>query len=102
MNEFPYIEKVKNGIEEAYPKKKSSDEIPDLLTNDEIKLLLTKAENLWEDLQKNALGGYSGKNRPFHIQHIFREVIEEFGKRNTGLYLSFDEIKKIKETQNGT
>lgn len=36
--------------------------------------LLQRAEWLWEDLQKNELGGFSGINRPFWIVQAFKEV----------------------------
>jgi hypothetical protein len=65
---------------------------PELLTSDESRALLTAAENLWEDLQKNNLGGFSGVNRPFYILHKFRRVIEKFGHRDTGLQWSKNDL----------
>lgn len=58
---------------------------PELLSKEEAKALLAKAENLWADLQANNIGGYSGINRPFWILNHFKEVIEEFGRRDVGL-----------------
>lgn len=70
--------------------------LPELLTEDERARLLKKAEYLWEDLQKNNLGGYSGINRPFHILNQFKEVIEEFGNRDVGLHWSRDDLEAAK------
>lgn len=39
--------------------------------------LLKRAEQLWADLQRNELGGYSGINRPFWIAEQFRQVRED-------------------------
>lgn len=38
------------------------------------KRLMRKAELLWDDLEKNKLGGLSGINRPFWIIEILKEV----------------------------
>lgn len=57
---------------------------PELLSADESKALLTTAEMLWEDLQADKLGGFSGINRPFWILTKFKDVIEEFGHRDIG------------------
>lgn len=65
---------------------------PELLDKDESRALLTRAEHLWEDLQANNLGGYSGINRPFYILNEFRRVIEEFGHRDTGLQWSKSDL----------
>jgi hypothetical protein len=72
----------------------NADIIPnlDLLSPEEKKALLTKAENLWRDLERNELGGYSYGNRPFYILEAFRSAIEDFGKRNTGYRHSKNEI----------
>jgi hypothetical protein len=43
----------------------------------ERKTLLAKSEQLWDDLQRNELGGYSGINRPFHIAEVFKEIARE-------------------------
>lgn len=66
---------------------------PNLLSADEAKALLTRAEQLWADLEKNNLGGFSGINRPFYILHEFRSVIEEFGSRDVGLHWSKDQLE---------
>lgn len=58
---------------------------PELLTDDEKKLMLSRAEHLWTALQSNDLGGYSGINRPFYILFAFKEIIELFGNRDVGL-----------------
>ncbi len=58
---------------------------PDLLSEEESKELLSRAEDLWRDLQTNNLGGFSGINRPFWILFQFKQVIEEFGGRDVGL-----------------
>jgi hypothetical protein len=65
---------------------------PELLSAEEQKALLERAEHLWADLQSNNLGGFSGINRPFFILHEFRRVIEEFGHRDTGLSWSRDDL----------
>lgn len=59
-------------------------EYPDLLNEQERKDLLKEAEWLWDDLQKNKLGGFSDGNRPFFILYKFKDVIEKFGKRDIG------------------
>ena len=66
-----------------------------LLTNEEKQDLLKHAENLWRTLEENDLGGFSGINRPFWIVGVFREIIEEFGNRDTGLNWSNDDIEKL-------
>lgn len=38
------------------------------------KHLLLEAERLWQDLQRDELGGYSGINRPFHIRNVFEQI----------------------------
>lgn len=58
---------------------------PDLLSKEESRELLKLSEWLWEDLQKNNLGGYSDGNRPFYIKWKMEEAIERFGKRDIGL-----------------
>lgn len=65
---------------------------PELLSQDETKALLSKAENLWSDLQANNLGGFSDRNRPFWILNYFKDVIEEFGHRDVGLTWSKDAL----------
>ncbi|UAK23636.1 hypothetical protein [Sphingomonas nostoxanthinifaciens] len=65
---------------------------PQLLTKDETKDLLKQAEELWRDLKGNNLGGYSGINRPSWIVHQFRQVIEQFGNRDTGLLWSKNQL----------
>jgi hypothetical protein len=65
---------------------------PELLTDDERKSLLKDAEWLWEALQKNDLGGYSGGNRPFYILHAFKQVIEKYGHRDVGLNWSKNDL----------
>jgi len=65
---------------------------PHFLSDDEKKSLLQKAEYLWQDLQDNQLGGFSGINRPFWILSKFREVIEEYGNRDTGQTWSHNEL----------
>lgn len=67
------------------------------LTKEEKEDLLKHAENLWHSLQKkNDLGGYSGINRPFWIVSVFREIIEEFGNRDTGYTWSQDDLEKAR------
>lgn len=46
--------------------------------------LLKKAERLWEDLQKNQLGGFSGINRPFWIMYVFKEIRDAVRAEQTG------------------
>jgi hypothetical protein len=65
---------------------------PELLDRDEQHALLQRAEQLWSDLQRNDLGGYSGINRPFYILNEFKRVIEEFGHRDVGLHWSKDQL----------
>lgn len=69
---------------------------PQLLSEDEKKGLLEKAENLWSALEANNLGGLSGINRPFLILNEFREAIEQFGNRDTGLTWSINDLRKAK------
>lgn len=57
---------------------------PQPLTKDEEARLLARAEQLWRDLERNQLGGYSGINRPFWIVGEFKVAIEEFGNRDIG------------------
>lgn len=66
----------------------------DLLSTSERADLLKKAEGLWDRLQSNDIGGYSDANRPFYILACFRDVIEDYGKRNTGWHHSFEAIEK--------
>jgi hypothetical protein len=68
---------------------------PELLSKDEEAALLAQAEQLWEDLQRNNLGGFSGINRPFYILHEFRRVIEQFGHRDVGLTWSKNDLDAI-------
>lgn len=72
-------------------------EFPELLSEDERKSLLAEAEQLWDDLQKNSLGGYSGHNRPFHIFHVFKQVIEKYGHRDVGLTWSKNDLDELPE-----
>lgn len=65
---------------------------PELLSQDETKALIAKAEILWADLQANNIGGYSGINRPFWILCQFKDVIEEFGHRDVGLTWSKNDL----------
>lgn len=65
---------------------------PELLSATEGKELLGLAEELWSDLQRNNLGGYSGINRPFYILNEFRRVIEQFGRRDVGLHWSKNDL----------
>jgi hypothetical protein len=58
---------------------------PKLLSDAERKELLADAEWLWERLEANDIGGFSGINRPFYIMHAFKEVIEKYGGRDVGL-----------------
>lgn len=66
---------------------------PDLLSDKERELLLKKSELLFKDLMENQLGGYSDGNRPFFIMHVFKEVIEEYGRRDVGLKWSRDDLE---------
>jgi len=68
---------------------------PELLTTDEAKALLKRAEQLWSDLQKNDLGGFSGGNRPFYILWMMKQVIEVFGRRDIGQTWSKDELDSL-------
>ncbi len=65
---------------------------PDLLSEDERKALLTDAEWLWQRLEANDIGGFSGINRPFYIVHAFKEVIEKYGRRDVGLSWSKNDL----------
>jgi len=56
----------------------------DLLSGEEKRAMLKKAEYLWRRLQANDLGGYSGVNRPFYILNAFMEIIEDYGRRDIG------------------
>ena len=62
--------------------------LPELLSDEEKRLLLSEAEELWSDLEKNNIGGYSGVNRPFYILHEFKRVIEKYGNRDLGMLWS--------------
>lgn len=66
---------------------------PELLSKEESKRLLTIAENLFDDLMQNQLGGFSGINRPFWILSHFKQVIEEFGHRDVGRHWSKDALE---------
>lgn len=68
---------------------------PELLSTEESKELLTKAEELWRDLEENNLGGFSSINRPFYILWKFKEVIEKFGHRDVGLTWSKIELDAL-------
>lgn len=76
--------------------KKSDRPHPDLLSKQETTELLKVAENLWSDLQKNDLGGFSGINRPFYILNSFKDMIEKYGRRDVGLTWSANDIVKSK------
>ncbi len=69
---------------------------PDLLSEDESKALLKRAEQLWNDLQEDRLGGYSGPNRPFWILAEFQSVIEAFGQRDLGRTWTKDQLDAAK------
>lgn len=73
----------------------SEREPPELLSSEERKRLLAKAEYLWERLETNDIGGFSGINRPFYILAAFKEVIEEYGKRDVGLTWSKNDLDAI-------
>lgn len=75
---------------------------PDLLSPDESKGLLLEAEELWRDLQKDELGGFSGINRPFWILFHFKRVIEKYGRRDVGLNWSKNDLDKLKEQENAS
>lgn len=66
---------------------------PDLLSKEETKRLLTIAEGLFDDLMENNIGGYSGINRPFWILSHFKQVIEEFGRRDVGQNWSLNALE---------
>ena len=70
---------------------------PELLSADENRAMLADAEQLWSDLQGNQLGGFSYQNRPFYILHEFRRVIEKYGKRDTGLRWSKNDLDALKD-----
>lgn len=66
---------------------------PELLSEAERKALLNTAEELWRDLQENQLGGYSGINRPFWILNYFKQMIEKYGRRDTGYRWTPNQLK---------
>lgn len=65
---------------------------PELPSDEESKELLLRAERLWDDLQGNNIGGFSGINRPFFIFHELRRAIEDFGRRDLGLSWSKNDL----------
>lgn len=65
---------------------------PELLSAEERSAILKDAENLWQDLQQNNLGGFSYGNRPFYILAEFKRVIEKYGNRDVGLTWSKDDL----------
>ncbi|QIG68204.1 hypothetical protein EVB56_013 [Rhizobium phage RHph_Y1_10] len=65
---------------------------PHLLSKEEQSAMLKDAEMLWQDLQQNNLGGYSGGNRPFYILHEFKRIIEKYGNRDVGLTWSKNDL----------
>lgn len=67
--------------------------LPEFLTLWERADLLNISERLWRDLQENNLGGYSNGNRPYHILHVLKEVIERYGRRDVGLTWSTDDVE---------
>lgn len=69
---------------------------PDLLSDQERRDLLTRAERLWRALQENDLGGFSSGNRPFYILAEFEAVIEAFGHRDIGQTWSNNELEVAK------
>ena len=71
---------------------------PQLFTNEEKAGILKMAEELWDDLQKNELGGFSGINRPFWIVGAFRDAIEKYGNRDTGRTWSYNDLKAAENT----
>jgi hypothetical protein len=71
---------------------------PDLLSEAEGRELLSRAEQLWSDLQNNNLGGFSGINRPFWIVAEFKAVIEQFGRRDVGLRWSKNDLDAARPT----
>lgn len=85
LDEIAALPPVKQSVAQGRP-------YPNLLTADEAKALLSRAEELWKDLQKNNLGGFSGINRPFWVLHEFKSIIEEFGCRDVGLRWSKDDL----------
>jgi hypothetical protein len=72
---------------------------PQLFSEEEKQRLLKKAEELWGDLERNKLGGFSGINRPFLILGVFKEVIEEYGGRDVGLNWSYDALRAAKNPE---
>ena len=72
---------------------------PQLLTREEEKLLLSRAEELWRDLQANNLGGFSGINRPFYIVFEFKRIIEELGNRDVGLTWTYEQLKALNQKE---
>lgn len=70
----------------------------ELLTKEERQSLQDLAEYVWERLDGNSLGGYSGINRPFYIKWMFEEVIEKYGRRNIGLSLTGEQLKDFKKS----
>jgi hypothetical protein len=82
---------------------KMAREYPDLLSKEERSQILRDAENLWQDLQRNDLGGYSDGNRPFYILEEFKRIIEKYGKRDVGLTWSRVELDAaLKENEEKT
>lgn len=75
---------------------------PRLLDDTEKADLLKRAENLWSDLQRNDLGGFSGINRPFWILHQFQDIIEVFGGRDVGLHWSQNDLDAARAKQETT
>ena len=75
---------------------------PDVLSDIEAKKLLSRSEDLWNRLEQNDIGGYSGINRPFYILHEFRVVIEEFSRRDTGLNWSKNQLDAAAAIRSGT
>lgn len=66
---------------------------PKLLNRQESSDLLEMAEWLWDDLQKNDLGGFSDGNRPFYILGEFKRIIEDFGGRDIGFRWSKNQLE---------
>ena len=81
-------------VKKLQERESSEREYPKLLSDEEKKDLLKKAEDLWAALQENKLGGFSGINRPFLILNEFKEVIEQFGARDVGLTWSINDLQK--------